>query len=129
MGYFVYVRDNRVVDGMVADQEFIDHIVANDLYPQAGTGQWIETCINTQGNQLINGATGTPLRKNYAGIGYIYDPELDAFYPPRPYDSWSLDKESGTWQPPTPYPDDGKPYAWDITTNAWIEIAYTGAPE
>lgn len=62
-------------------------------------------------------------RKNYAGIGYIYDATLDAFIPPKPYPSWLLNTTTCQWEAPVPYPNDGKQYYWDEATLSWVEIA------
>jgi len=59
-------------------------------------------------------------RKNYAGIGYSYDPVLDAFIPPQPYPSWLLNTTTCQWEAPTPYPTDGQMYAWDEVTLSWV---------
>jgi hypothetical protein len=82
------------------------------------------TSYNTQGG--VHATGGTPLRKNYAGIGYTYDPSRNAFIPPRPFASWQLDEQSCLWTPPTPYPTDvgtahsPKFYTWDESTLSWI---------
>jgi hypothetical protein len=65
-------------------------------------------------------------RKNYAGIGYTYDPVLDAFIPAQPYPSWLLDAETCRWNPPTPYPSDGNLYNWDEETQSWVEQIFGG---
>ncbi len=65
-------------------------------------------------------------RKNYAGVGYAYDADIDAFVPPKPYPSWTLNTETAQWQAPTPMPTDGKRYSWNEATTAWVEIV---APE
>jgi len=62
-------------------------------------------------------------RKNYAGIGYTYDPDRDAFIPPKPFESWVLDEDTCLWEPPIPYPDDGQMYRWDETTVSWVPSA------
>jgi hypothetical protein len=62
------------------------------------------------------------IRKNYAGIGFTYDAGRDAFIPPQPYPSWVLNETTCRWEPPVPYPTDGKYYAWDETTTSWVEI-------
>ena len=61
-------------------------------------------------------------RKNYAGIGLIYDAGRDAFIEPQPYPSWILNETTCRWEPPVPYPTDGKYYMWDETTTSWVEI-------
>jgi hypothetical protein len=58
-------------------------------------------------------------RKNYAGIGYTYDPDRDAFIPPKPFDSWVLNENTCLWETPIPYPEDGKPYFWNEETQSW----------
>jgi hypothetical protein len=70
----------------------------------------------------VHSLGGTPLRKNYAGVGYTYDSIRDAFIPPKPpYDSWLLDEDTCQWMPPTPYPDDEKIYSWNESTTSWVE--------
>ena len=78
------------------------------------------TSYNTHGNVHTGGET--PFRKNYAGIGYTYDAVRDAFIPPQPYPSWTLDDYTCLWQPPTPFPDDGNLYTWDEDTLTWVEV-------
>ena len=75
------------------------------------------TSYNTIGGVHTTG--GTPFRKNYAGIGYTYDPALDAFYPPKPYSSWTLNTNSCLWEAPVAYPDDGKMYIWNEDNIQW----------
>jgi hypothetical protein len=75
------------------------------------------TSYNTIGGVHTTG--GTPYRKNYAGIGYIYDPTLDAFYPPKPYNSWTLNTNSCLWEAPVLYPNDGKMYIWNEDELQW----------
>lgn len=77
------------------------------------------TSYNTSGGVHLGG--GTPFRKNYAGIGYTYDPQLDAFIPPKPFASWILDETTCLWTAPIPMPTDGKQYSWDENTLAWTE--------
>lgn len=84
-------------------------------------GTWIQTSYNTYAG--IHTKNGTPLRKNFAGIGMIYDPIKDAFYDKQPFPSWSLDEFSCHWQVPTPMPTDGKMYNWDEPTLSWVEVA------
>jgi hypothetical protein len=74
-------------------------------------GTWIKTSYN--GN----------IRKNYAGVGYSYDATRDAFIPPKPFDSWTLNEDTCHWDAPTPYPTDGKKWSWDELTLSWIEFA------
>ena len=78
------------------------------------------TSYNTFGGVHQNG--GTPCRKNYAGVGMIYDPVRDAFYAPQPFESWTLNEDTCLWEAPTPYPNDGKKYDWNEETTSWEEI-------
>jgi hypothetical protein len=79
---------------------------------------WVQTSYNTQGGVHTQG--GTPLRKNYAGIGYSYDAARDAFIPPKPYNSWLLNDETCLWSAPVAYPADSKLYRWDEETLNWV---------
>jgi hypothetical protein len=83
-------------------------------------GTWKKTSYNTAGNVHANG--GTPYRKNYAGIGFKYDAVKDAFIPPKPFASWTLDVETCLWNAPTPMPTDDKLYVWDEPTTSWKEV-------
>ena len=96
MSHFAKVVDGVVVNVIVAEQEFFDTFV--DTSP----GEWIQTSYNTHAGQHPE---GRPLRKNYAGIGYTYDPVRDAFIPPKPRDSWVLNEETCQWEDPDGQPD------------------------
>ena len=115
MSHFAQINQNNIVTQViVAEQDFIDSGVVGD------PSTWIQTSYNTYGGQHKLG--GTPLRKNYAGIGYTYDESRDAFIPPKPFNSWVLNETTCLWDAPTPMPEDGKPYRWDEDTTSWIEI-------
>ncbi len=115
MAHFAQIDENNIVTNViVAEQDFIDSGAVGD------PSNWIQTSYNTQGG--IHKLGGTPLRKNYAGIGYTYDSQRDAFIPPKPFDSWLLDEDSCNWEPPVSMPSDGKLYSWDEDTTSWIEI-------
>ena len=119
MGHYAKVLDSKVVNVIVAEQDFFDTFV--DTSP----GQWIQTSYNTR-NNVHYGPDGEPdgqppLRGNYAGIGYIYDSEHDVFYQPAPYPSWTLDDNTWSWVPPVPIPTDGKQYSWNESTQSWDE--------
>lgn len=113
MSHFAQVIDGIVQQVIVAEQDFIDSGFAGD------PAQWIQTSYNTRGNRHFYG--GIPLRGNYAGPGFIYDKENDVFYEPRPFDSWTLNTSTWTWDPPVPIPDNTKRYYWDEATLSWIE--------
>ena len=115
MGHFAKVVDGKVSQVIVAEPEFFDTFV------DSSPGAWIQTSYNTHGGQHTNG--GTPLRGNYAGIGYTYDQTNDVFYAPQPFASWLLNNTTWTWEAPTPMPTDGKTYKWDEATTSWVEVA------
>lgn len=115
MGHFAKVVDSKVTQVIVAEPEFFDTFV------DSSPGAWIQTSYNTIGGQHTQG--GTPLRGNYAGIGYTYDAQNDVFYAPQPFPSWVLNNTTWTWEAPTPMPQDGKIYKWDEPTLAWVEVA------
>ena len=83
-------------------------------------GRWVKTSYNTIGGVHTQG--GTPLRKNFAGIGFIYDEQRDAFIPPKPFKNWILNEETCQWEAPVPYPSDGKVYSWNEELGDWVEV-------
>jgi len=113
MSHFARVIDGIVTNVIVIEQDVVD----TGLF--GNPAEWIQTSYNTHGGVHFNG--GTPLRKNYAGIGFTYDSEKDAFIPPTPYPSWLLDNDTCMWSPPIPYPTDEKMYSWDEDSLLWIE--------
>jgi hypothetical protein len=114
MSHFAKVLDGKVIQVNVAEAEFFETFI--DSTP----GEWIQTSYNTFGNQHKLG--GTPLRGNFAGIGYTYDSTNDVFYAPKPYPSWTLNETTWLWEPPVAYPTDDKVYRWDEATTSWIEV-------
>jgi hypothetical protein len=78
---------------------------------------WKRTSYNTSGGKHPE---GRPFRKNYAGIGYKYDSQRDAFIPPQPFPSWTLNEDTCLWDPPVPMPTDGQIYNWDEATTSWV---------
>jgi hypothetical protein len=112
MSHFAKVENGVVTQVIVAEQSFIDRGYVGD--PKS----WIQTSYNTHAGRHPE---GRPLRKNYAGIGYTYDPVRDAFIPPKPYASWVLDEDTCLWFAPSPMPDDGKDYVWNEDTVEWQE--------
>jgi len=122
MAHFAKVLDGKVTQVIVAEQEFIDNLV------EVEPGRWIQTSYNTQGGihyePNSNGETPSEdqtkaLRKNYAGIGYTYDVDKDAFYAPQPYPSWILNETTCMWKAPVAYPTDGQKYTWNEETTSW----------
>ncbi len=112
MAHFAQVQDGVVQQVIVAEQDFID----SGVLP----GTWIQTSYNTFAGKHPE---GRPLRKNYAGVGYIYDAARDAFYAPQPFASWILDEETCTWNPPVAYPSGGGKYKWDEPSVSWVLIS------
>lgn len=117
MAHYAKVSNGIVTQVIVAEADFFNSFV--DTSP----GEWIQTSYNTHGGVHLN--CGTPLRKNYAGIGFTYDRERDAFIPPKPFQSWVLNEESCLWESPTPMPEEGQ-YYWDEPTLSWKPIEQGG---
>jgi hypothetical protein len=115
MSHFAKVENGIVTEVLVIEQDVIDTGLFGD------PALWVQTSYNTYGGQHPE---GNPLRKNYAGIGYTYDAERDAFIPPQPFPSWTLNEDTCLWDAPTPYPG-GEPHYWDEETLTWIQIINT----
>lgn len=114
MSHFAKVQDGIVVQVIVAEPEFFNTFV------DSSPGEWIQTSYNTHGG--VHKLGGTPLRKNYAGIGFTYDRTRDAFIPPKPFPSWVLNDDTCLWDAPVAMPDDGKFYQWNEDTLNWVEV-------
>lgn len=114
MAHYAKIENGIVTQVIVAEQDFIDSGVAGD------PSTWIQTSYNTHAG--VHTLGGTPLRKNYAGIGYSYDAERDAFVPPKTHPAWILDEFTCHWVAPIPQPTDGKTYGWDDKINDWVEV-------
>ena len=125
MAHFAQIDDrNTVIQVLVVDQDQIDTGLLGD--PKT----WIQTSYNTAGG--VHAAGGTPLRKNFAGVGMTYDPVRDAFIPEQPYASWVLDEDSCLWTAPVPQPprpNKFQGWIWDESSVNWILIdMLTGLP-
>ena len=112
MAHYAKVQNGLVTNVIVAEAEFFDTFV------DSSPGEWIQTSYNTHGG--VHSQGGTPLRKNYAGIGFTYNKTLDAFIPPKPFASWILDEETCLWNAPVARPEGN--YTWNEDTLSWIEI-------
>ena len=108
MAHFAEIDQNNVVLRVT--------VVHDSL--EANGAQW---CHDTLGGTWVQTSYNGRIRKNFAGIGYTYDPARDAFIPPQPYPSWTLDEATCQWVPPVPMPTDGM-YVWDESTLAWSQI-------
>jgi hypothetical protein len=113
MSHFAKVENSIVTQVIVAEQDVIDSGIF-------GHG-WVQTSYNTHGGVHANG--NTPLRKNYAGVGYTYDSTRDAFIPPQPYPSWTLNEDTCLWDCPVAMPTEGGPFTWNEETQTWDAIA------
>lgn len=121
MAHFAKVDQGKVINVIVADQDFIDNLV--DDIP----GEYIKTSYNTRGGVHYSDDAKTipsddqskALRKNYAGVGFTYDSDLDAFIPPKPFNSWILDENTCLWKAPMDMPEDGNQYKWNEEEGQW----------
>ena len=124
MSHFAKLDENNVVIFVTVGRQEDDGREA-DLCARTGE-RYVQTSYNTRGG-VHYGPDGEPsadqstaLRKNYAGIGYTYDEQRDAFIPPQPFPSWLLDEDTCLWSPPVPYPADGGIYEWDEDAGTWV---------
>ena len=123
MAHYAKVNNTIVERVIVAEADFFDTFV------DSSPGEWIQTSYNTIEGVHYQPNSRDPsedqskaFRKNYAGVGYVFDTERDAFIPPKVYNSWTLNEDTCQWDPPTSYPDDGKEYTWDEGTTSWVEV-------
>ena len=116
MSHFAQIDENNIVTQvLVIEQDVIDTGLFGD------PASWIQTSYNTYGG--VHTLGGTPLRKNYAGIGYTYDDTRDAFISPKLFNSWTLNEDTCLWQAPTPMPvEEGKIFVWNEDTTSWVEF-------
>ena len=122
MAHYALLDEDNVVTEVIVGVHESQLIEGKD--PETWYGEFRgqvckRTSYNTQGGQHPK---GRPFRKNYAGIGFTYDEDRDAFIPPKPYDSWTLNEDTCLWDAPVPYPDDGGLYTWDEDAGDWVEM-------
>jgi hypothetical protein len=110
MAHYAFLNENNIVT------EVITGIDETELIEGLDTETWYG---NFRGQVCKRTSYNGNIRKNYAGIGFTYDPQLDAFISPKPFNSWILDEETCRWNPPTPYPTDGFTYTWNEANLAW----------
>ena len=111
MAHYAFLDENNIVTEVIVGIDETELIEGKD--PETWYGEFRnQKCVRTSYNANI--------RKNYAGIGYTYDKERDAFIPPKPFDSWILNEETCQWKSPVPYPTDGESYLWDEDSESWI---------
>jgi len=121
MAHFAKIGVGNIVEEVI--------VVSNDVAPTEKAGEdfinnifntknvWKQTSYNTRNGVHI--LDGIPYRKNYAGIGYSFDPQIDAFIPPKPFNSWILDEQTCRWNAPIPYPNDENRYKWNEQNQSW----------
>jgi hypothetical protein len=114
MAHYAKVNQGKVIEVIVAEPEFFNNFV------DSSPGEWIQTSYNTRGG--VHTLGGTPLRKNFAGIGFTYDAQKDAFIPPQPFPSWILNETTCQWDAPTAMPNDDKVYRWNESTTSWVAV-------
>ena len=129
MSHYAKIENGVVTRVIVAEAEFFN------TYVDDTPGEWIKTSYNMKAGVYYDPETNQPAedqsviegdearqRKNYAGIGYSYDQTRDAFIPPKPFPSWTLNETTCLWDAPVAYPDDGNRYIWNEETTSWDEI-------
>jgi hypothetical protein len=124
MAHYAYIDDSGTVTDVIVGPDEGDEpegVESWEAYFSAkGKGQALRTSYNTIGG--VHSGGGTPFRFNYAGIGYTYDEDRDAFIPPKPFESWVLDEDTCLWEAPVAYPEDDNVYTWDEESTSWIEV-------
>ena len=116
MSHFAELDENNIVlRVLVGDNNMPNE--GYDWFVENLGGRWVQTSYNGK------------IRKNFAGIGYYYDEEKDAFVPPKPFESWTLNEITCRWQAPIPYPQDGRVYVWNEENLQWEEVVFEESPE
>jgi hypothetical protein len=118
MAHFAQLNEENLVTQVivVANQEILNE------QGQESEQKGIDFCTNLLGGTWKQTSYNGNIRKNFAGIGYKYDATLDAFIPPQPFASWTLNNEIAQWEAPVPYPTDDKFYIWDEATTSWLAL-------
>lgn len=133
MAHYAFLDENNVVFNVIIgidEDDLVDGVDSwEQFYGEVQNARCLRTSVNTRGGVHYDHETELPsktqekaFRKNYAGIGYTYDEERDAFIPPQPFPSWVLNEDTCLWYAPVPYPTDGKIYIWDEATVSWVEV-------
>jgi hypothetical protein len=119
MAHYAEVDENNIATKViVVEQDFINSGAVGN------SSNWIQTSYNTRGGIHYTPNSNEPdggiaLRKNYAGVGFTYDSDRDAFYASQPYPSWTLNEDTCQWDSPVPYPDDDETYNWNEDNQNW----------
>tara|TARA_S200000501_G_C20709082_1_gene693127 strand:+ start:661 stop:1038 length:378 start_codon:yes stop_codon:yes gene_type:complete len=123
MAHYAFLNQENIVSEVITgkdESEKIQGLSPEEYYGNFRGQVCKRTSYNTYAGVHVFGET--PFRKNFAGIGYTYDADRDAFIPPKPFASWVLDEDSCLWEAPIPRPDDGNQYVWNEETQAWDQI-------
>jgi hypothetical protein len=113
MAHYAFLNEDNIVTEVIVGID--ENELIEGLSPEIWYGNFRgQKCLRTSYNHTI--------RKNFAGIGYLYNEDLDAFIPPKPFESWILDEETCGWKAPTPYPVDGRFYIWSENDLTWIPL-------
>lgn len=117
MAHFAQLDSNNVVTQVIVvhNNELLDNGVENEA-------KGIAFCQSLFGGVWKQTSYNSTIRKNFAGIGYTFDAGRNAFIPPKPYNSWTLDESTCQWTAPVTYPNDGKNYIWDESVTNWVEV-------
>lgn len=116
MAHYAFLDSNNIVTEVIVGKD--ESEILDGLSPE----KWYE---NFRGQKCVRTSYNSTIRKNYAGIGYFYDVERDAFIPPKSFDSWVLNEETCRWQAPTSYPSDGLTYEWNESTTQWDLVDFS----
>ena len=109
MAHFAEIDSNNIVQRVIVVHDSLESTGAEWCHDRFG-GTWLQTSYNGR------------IRKNFAGIGYKYRADIDAFVPPQPFSSWTLNEQTAQWVPPVPYPQDNAMYQWDEQTGSWLVV-------
>ena len=124
MAHYAFLNGNNLVTDVITgrDEDDLPEGVTSweDYYGAVRGQKCVRTSYNTSSGEHVSG--GEPFRGNYAGRGFTYDEDLDAFIPPKPFPSWVLNEDTFSWEAPIPYPSDGKQYKWDESAGVWVEV-------
>lgn len=121
MAHYAIVDGYNIVVSVITGKDENESVINWERYYSDLLNQRVlRTSYNTIGGKHTQGKE--PFRKNYAAIGFYYDAQRDAFIPPKPFPSWTLNEETCLWDPPIPYPDESKYYEWNEETLSWVEV-------
>jgi hypothetical protein len=131
MAHYAFIDENNIVTQVITGRDELDIVNSISDWEEFYSKEFGLMCKRTSYNTVEGGhlVGGVPFRKNYAGLGYSYNEELDAFIPPKIYDSWVFDNEKCIWVPPLEHPNDGKVYFWFEESESWVAIESNDPPE